>query len=253
MMQQQQTGGYALVTGGSRGIGRAVAVRLAEMGFRVVINYASNREAAEETLAAVRAVAGGNDSAAGELLPFDVADAQAVQEAVEAWRGRHPGEHISVLVNNAGIRRDNLMLWMADDEWRSVLGTSLDGFFYVTRLLLKEMLVAKWGRIVNIASLSGIKGMPGQANYSAAKGGLIAATKALAQEVAKKRVTVNAVAPGFIRTDMTGDLDETELKKTIPAGRFGTAEEVAELVAFLVSDRAAYITGETISINGGIY
>ena len=239
---------YALVTGGSRGIGRAVVLKLAEAGFRVIVNYASNRAAAEETLAAVRAA--GSD---GELLPFDVADAEAVQAAVASWRQAHPGEHISVVVNNAGIRRDNLMMWMPGEEWRSVIATSLDGFFHVTQPLLKDMLVAKWGRIVNIVSLSGIKGMPGQTNYSAAKGGLIAATKALAQEVAKKRVTVNAVAPGFVRTDMTGDLDEAELKKHIPAGRFGEAEEVADLVAFLVSDKAAYITGEVISINGGIY
>lgn len=245
MMQQVR---YALVTGGSRGIGRAIAVKLAEAGFRIVINYASNRKAAEEALAAVRAA--GSD---GELLPFDVADAEAVQTAVASWQQAHPGEHISVVVNNAGIRRDNLMMWMPGEEWRSVVATSLDGFFHVTQPLLKDMLVAKWGRIVNIVSLSGIKGMPGQTNYSAAKGGLIAATKALAQEVAKKRVTVNAVAPGFIRTDMTGDLDEAELKKAIPAGRFGQAEEVADLVAFLVSDKAAYITGEVISINGGIY
>jgi 3-oxoacyl-[acyl-carrier protein] reductase len=155
--------------------------------------------------------------------------------------------------NNAGIRKDNLMMWMPQEEWRSVLSTSLDGFFNVTQPLIKDMIVNKWGRIVNVASLSGIKGMPGQANYSAAKGGLIAATKALAQEVAKKRITVNAVAPGFIKSDMTADLNEAELKKLVPAGRFGEATEVAELVAFLVSDAAAYITGEVISINGGIY
>ncbi len=245
MMQEVR---YALVTGASRGIGRAIAVKLAEAGFRIVINYVSNRAAAEETLAAVRAA-----GSEGELLPFDVADAEAVQVAVAAWQQAHPGEHVSVVVNNAGIRRDNLMMWMPGEEWRSVIATSLDGFFHVTQPLLKDMLIAKWGRIVNIVSLSGIKGMPGQTNYSAAKGGLIAATKALAQEVAKKRVTVNAVAPGFVRTEMTGDLDEAELRKQIPAGRFGEAEEVAELVAFLVSDKAAYITGEVISINGGIY
>ena len=239
---------YALVTGAGRGIGRAVAVRLARAGYRIVINYVSNAAAAQETLAAVREA--GSD---GELLPFDVADAAAVSAALAAWQERHPGEHVSVLVNNAGVRRDNLLLWMPAEEWRTVLATSLDGFFHVTQPLLKDMIVGKWGRIVNIVSLSGIKGMPGQTNYSAAKGGLIAATKALAQEVAKKRITVNAVAPGFIRTDMTGDLDEAELRRMIPVGRFGEAEEVAELVAFLVSDGAAYITGEVISINGGIY
>ena len=144
-------------------------------------------------------------------------------------------------------------MWMPQEDWHKVLSTSLDGFYNVTQPLLKPMIVKKWGRIVNVASLSGIKGMAGQTNYSAAKGGMIAATKALAQEIAKKNITVNAVAPGFIKTDMTGDLNEAELKKFIPAGRFGEAAEVAELVAFLVSDAAAYITGEAISINGGLY
>ncbi len=239
---------YALVTGASRGIGRAVAVKLAEMGYTILINYASNTAAAEQTLARVQEV-----GSEGELMPFDVTDAAAVESALTAWKERHAGEHIAVIVNNAGIRKDNLMMWMPRTEWHQVLDTTLDGFFHVTQPLLKDMIVAKWGRIVNIVSLSGIKGMPGQTNYSAAKGGLIAATKALASEVAKKRITVNAVAPGFIRTDMTSDLPEAELKKMIPAARFGEAEEVADLVAFLCSDKAAYITGEVISINGGIY
>lgn len=239
---------YALVTGASRGIGRAVAVKLAEMGYVILINYASNTAAAEQTLARVQEV-----GSEGELMPFDVTDAAAVESALTAWKERHAGERIAVIVNNAGIRKDNLMMWMPRTEWHQVLDTTLDGFFHVTQPLLKDMIVAKWGRIVNIVSLSGIKGMPGQTNYSAAKGGLIAATKALASEVAKKRITVNAVAPGFIRTDMTSDLPEAELKKMIPAARFGEAEEVADLVAFLCSDKAAYITGEVISINGGIY
>ena len=152
-----------------------------------------------------------------------------------------------------GIRRDGLLMWMPEADWYSVVRTNLDGFFNVTQPLLKNMLVQRYGRIVNVVSLSGIKGMPGQTNYSAAKGGLIAATKALAQEVAKKQVTVNAVAPGFIRTEMTADLDESALRKTIPVGRFGEPEEVADLVAFLVSKQAGYITGEVISINGGIF
>ncbi|MDO4758127.1 MAG: 3-oxoacyl-ACP reductase FabG [Rikenellaceae bacterium] len=239
---------YALVTGASRGIGRAVAVKLAEAGYQILINFASNVAAAEETLAQVRTA--GSD---GELIPFDVADGAAAKRALTAWQEAHPEAYVAVLVNNAGIRRDNLMMWLPEEDWHSVLRTSLDGFYNVTQPLLKEMLVAKWGRVINIVSLSGIKGMPGQTNYSAAKGGVIAATKALALEVAKKRVTVNAVAPGFIRTDMTGDLDEATLKKQIPVGRFGEAEEVAALVAFLASDAAAYITGEVISINGGIY
>ncbi len=239
---------YALVTGASRGIGRAIAVRLAKDGYRIIINFASNRAEAENTLAQVREA--GSD---GELLQFDVADGAAVQAALAEWHGRHDGDYISVLVNNAGIRKDGLLLWMPEDDWHKVLSVSLDGFYHVTQPLLKNMLVAKWGRIINIVSMSGIKGMPGQTNYSAAKGGLIAATKALAQEVAKKKVTVNAIAPGFIKSDMTADLNEAELKKAIPVGRFGEPEEVADLAAFLVSDAAGYITGEVISINGGIY
>lgn len=239
---------YALVTGASRGIGRAIALKLASQGFAIIINYASNVEAAQKTLDDI--VANGGKA---ELLPFDVSDNKSVADAFAKWAADHQGEYISVVVNNAGIRKDNLMMWMPEEDWRSVLSISLDGFFNVTQPLLKNMLVKKWGRIVNVASLSGLKGMPGQTNYSAAKGGLVAATKALAQEVAKKHVTVNAVAPGFIKSDMTADLNEAELKKLVPAGRFGEPEEVADLVAFLVSDAAAYITGEVISINGGIY
>lgn len=239
---------YALVTGASRGIGRAIALKLASQGFSIIINYASNEEAAQKTLDDI--VAGGGRA---ELLPFDVSDNKSVEEALQSWTEKHANEYISVIVNNAGVRKDNLMMWMPGQDWRDVLSISLDGFFNVTQPLLKNMLVKKWGRIVNVVSLSGIKGMPGQVNYSAAKGGLIAATKALAQEVAKKRVTVNAVAPGFIKSDMTADLNEAELKKLVPVGRFGEAEEVAALVAFLVSDIAGYITGEVISINGGIY
>lgn len=241
------TGKYALVTGASRGIGRAVAVRLAMLGYCVIVNYLSNMSAAEETLAQIRQVGG-----EGELLPFDVADRKAVTSALERWTEAHPDAVIEVLVNNAGIRRDGLLMWMPEADWYSVVRTNLDGFFNVTQPLLKNMLVQRYGRIVNVVSLSGIKGMPGQTNYSAAKGGLIAATKALAQEVAKKQVTVNAVAPGFIRTEMTADLDEAALRKTVPLGRFGEPEEVADLVAFLVSKQASYITGEVISINGGI-
>ncbi len=241
-------GKYALVTGGSRGIGRAVAVRLAAMGYGVIVNYLSNTAAAEETLDLIRK-AGGE----GELLPFDVADREAVTSALSEWAEAHPEAVIEVVVNNAGIRRDGLLMWMPEADWYSVVRTKLEGVFNVTQPLLKNMLVQRFGRIVNVVSLSGIKGMPGQTNYSAAKGGLIAATKALAQEVAKKQVTVNAVAPGFIRTEMTADLDESALRKTIPVGRFGEPEEVADLVAFLVSKQAGYITGEVISINGGIF
>ena len=236
---------YALITGGSRGIGRSVSIKLAAMGYTVLINYQSNDKEAANTLQLVREK-GGN----GELLKFDVTDPKA---ALNNWSEQHPDEYIEVLINNAGIRKDNLMLWMTETEWSGVLNTSLNGFFYVTQALLKNMLVKRFGRIVNIVSLSGIKGMPGQTNYSAAKGGVIAATKALAQEVAKKHVTVNAVAPGFIRTEMTEDINENEWKKHIPAGRFGEPEEVADLVSFLVSPNASYITGEVISINGGLH
>ena len=239
---------YALVTGASRGIGRAIAIRLAGMGYCPIINYHTNEEAAHQTLASVR-----QTGMEGELLAFDVADGPATNSALTSWMETHPDGVIEVVVNNAGIRRDGLMLWMADSDWYDVLRTNLDGFFHVTQPLLKEMLVRKYGRIINIVSLSGIKGLPGQTNYAAAKGGVIAATRALAQEVAKKGVTVNAVAPGFIRTDMTGDLDEATLRKSIPAGRFGEPQEVADLVAFLASENASYITGEVISINGGIY
>ncbi len=239
---------YALVTGGSRGIGRAVCLKLASQGWNVLINYASNAAKAQETLEGVLAY-----GVKGELLPFDVTDAAAVNAAIGGWQAAHPDDLISVLVNNAGVRSDSLLIWLEPEAWSKVLSTTLDGFYNVTRAVLQPMLLAKSGRIINMASLSGLKGLPGQANYSAAKGGLIAATKALAQEVARKKVTVNAVAPGFIRTDMVEGLDEAELRKTIPASRFGEPEEVAALVAFLASDEASYITGECIGIDGGLY
>ncbi len=236
---------YALVTGGSRGIGRAVAVRLAQDGYQVIINYASNLAEAKNTLEQI--------NGQGEILCFDVSDAQQTRDALKDWQQRHPEEYIEVIVNNAGIRRDNVMALMPEDDWHRVLDITLSGFFNVTQPLLPAMQLHKFGRIINMASVSGLKGLPGQTNYSAAKGGIIAATKALAQEVARKNVTVNAVAPGFIKTDMTEGLDEAVLKKTIPANRFGTPEEVADLVAFLASPKAGYITGNVISINGGLY
>lgn len=240
---------YALVTGGSRGIGKAVALRLAKDGWPVVINYRSNEEAAQATKAEIEA-AGGQ----AELLPFDTSNGREIEAAIDRWEEQHPDDWFGVLVNNAGVRRDNVLFMMGEDEWHQVLDTSLNGFFYITRRLLKHMMPRKrGGRIVNMASLSGLKGMPGQANYSAAKAALIGATKALAQEVAPRNITVNAIAPGFIETDMTQGLPVGELVKLIPTGRFGRPEEVAALTAFLVSDEAAYITGEVISINGGLY
>ena len=239
---------FALVTGGSRGIGRAVSLRLAKAGYTVIINYQSNEQAAQETLQAIQSQGG-----QAELLRFDVSNPESVQNTLDAWQSSHPEDYIDVLVNNAGIRRDNLLVWMEPDDFEAVLRTNLFSFYHVTRPLLTPMIRHKHGRIINIASLSGITGLPGQCNYAAAKGGLIAATKSLAKEVAKKNVTVNAVAPGFIKTDMTDGLEEAELKKTVPMNRFGSAEEVAALVAFLASDDASYITGECISINGGLY
>ncbi|MDR0661387.1 MAG: 3-oxoacyl-ACP reductase FabG [Prevotellaceae bacterium] len=239
---------YALVTGGSRGIGRAICLRLAAIGYPIIINYASNKDAAVETKKLVE-----EKGVQAELLQFDVASSTEVENALESWKNSHPEDYIAVLVNNAGIRQDNVMVFMEDSQWSSVLDISLNGFFYVTRKLLKDMLSKRFGRIVNIVSLSGLKGLPGQTNYSAAKAAVIGATKALAQEVATRKITVNAVAPGFIATDMTQDLNEAELKKTIPVGRFGTPEEVAAAVGFLASDQASYITGDVISINGGLY
>lgn len=240
---------YALVTGGSRGLGRAVCLKLASQGWPVIINYQSNSAAAEETKRLVEEQGG-----QAELLRFDVSKKEEVEAALDQWEAAHEPDYVAVLVNNAGIRRDNVMFMMGDEEWHSVLDTTLNGFFYITRRLLKHMMPRRrGGRIVNMASLSGLKGMAGQTNYSAAKAALIGATKALALEVAARGVTVNAVAPGFIETDMTKDLPQDELKQQVPVGRFGRPEEVAATVAFLVSEEAAYITGEVISVNGGLY
>ncbi len=238
----------SLVTGGSRGIGRAICVKLAELGYHVIINYKGNEAAANETLELVKA-----KGATGELLKFDVGNKEEIQKVLGEWIETNIDKVLEVLVNNAGIKNDGLMFWMKDEQWEDVIRTSLDGFFYTTRLVVNKMLTKRYGRIINIVSLSGLKGTPGQVNYSAAKAGVIGATKALAQEVGKRNITVNAIAPGFIKTDMTEDLDEGQLKAMIPVNRFGTPEEVAHVVGFLVAKEAAYISGEVISVNGGLY
>ena len=238
----------ALVTGGSRGIGRAICIKMAEMGYYVLVNYRSNVEEADRTLAEIRQ-AGAN----GELVRFDVSNKEDIQQTLGGWIKTNEDKYIEILVNNAGIKDDVLMMWMKDEQWENVIRTSLDGFFYVTRLVLDSMLLKKYGRIINIVSLSGLKGLAGQTNYSAAKAGVIGATKALAQEVGRRGITVNAVAPGFIKTDMIEGLDEKVLSKMIPVNRFGLPEEVAHAVGFLASKEAAYITAEVLSINGGLY
>lgn len=240
---------YALVTGGSRGIGKAVCLKFAQMGVPVLINYHSNETAALDVLKCVQSIGG-----TAYLLQFDVASEKDVSSAIERWEDEHPDDYIAYLVNNAGIRKDNLMFMMPEKDWHDVIDVTLNGFYYVTRKLLPKMMMRRHGgRIINMASLSGLKGMPGQTNYSVAKGALIGATKALAQETASRNVTVNAIAPGFIESDMTKDLPQEELKKLVPMNRFGRPEEVAALVGFLCSDEAGYITGEVININGGLY
>ncbi len=245
----EETNKYAIVTGGSRGIGRAVCLKLAqETDYKILVNYQSNKEAALSTLDEIIQLGG-----EGEILKFDVTNQEEVNDVLNAWKNKHPKALVEVIVNNAGITRDGLFMWMPKNDWDDVIKTSLDGFFNVSNFFIQQMLHQKYGRIINLVSVSGLKGTAGQVNYSAAKGAVIAATKALAQEIAKRNVTVNAVAPGFIRTEMTSALNEKELRKLIPVNRFGEAEEVADLVAFLASKKSSYITGEVININGGIY
>lgn len=239
---------YALVTGGSRGIGRAICLKLAGMGYHVLVNYKSNIAEAEKTQALIQ-----ENGGQGSLMGFDVGNRVQVQDVLGKWMEDNKEAVIEVLVNNAGIKDDVLLMWMKDEQWDAVINTSLNGFYMVTKLVVQQMLMHRYGRIINIVSLSGLKGLPGQTNYSAAKGGVIAATKALAQEVGRRNITVNAIAPGFIKTDMTEGLDEKQLKSLIPVNRFGEPEEVAHAVGFFASKESAYITGEVLSINGGMY
>ena len=239
----------ALVTGGSRGIGSAICKKLAvDSTYHILINYQSNQVAALQTLDEII-----NLGATGEIIAFNISNFEEVKSALSQWEEKNPDAIVEVIVNNAGITKDGLFMWMNPEDWTSVINTNVNGFFNVTQFFIQKMLRNRFGRIVNIVSLSGVKGTAGQTNYSAAKGAIISATKALAQEVAKRNITVNAVAPGFIKSDMTSDLDEKELIKMVPLNRFGEAEEVADLVSFLVSKKSSYITGEIININGGIY
>jgi 3-oxoacyl-[acyl-carrier protein] reductase len=221
---------------------------MAALGYYVLINYKSNTAEAEETLRLIK-----DNNGDGELMPFDVSAKELVQQVLGGWIEANEAKPIEVLVNNAGIRDDSLLAWMTDEQWDNVMGTNLDSFFYTTRLVLNSMMLNRFGRIINVVSLSGIKGLPGQTNYSAAKAGVIGATKALAQEVGRQGITVNALAPGFIKTDMTEGLDEKELRNQIPVRRFGLPEEVAHAAAFLASAESGYITGQVLSINGGLY
>jgi len=239
---------YALVTGGSRGIGRAICLKLAAMGYPVLVNYKGNKQAAEVTAGLVR-----SHGAEAEIMCFDVANRDEVKQMLGGWMETYKEKKIEVLVNNAGIRSDALLPMMTDEQWDTVIDASLQGMYNVTKQIITPMAMSRYGRIINIVSLSGLRGTPGQVNYSAAKAGMIGATKALAQEVARRNITVNAIAPGFIKTDMLEGLDEKEYISMIPARRFGSPEEVADLAGFLASPNAGYITGQVISINGGLY
>ena len=236
----------ALVTGASRGIGRAVAVSLAAAGCHVLINYRSSQRDAEETLSIIERANG-----TGELRAFDVANGTACAQAIDEILRTH--QRIDILINNAGVRHDSLLVFMKPEQWAEVIATNLNSFYNVTQPVVKQMAMNRWGRIVTIASTAGQTGVEGQANYAAAKAGVMGASKALAREVAKRGITVNVLAPGFIETDMVKGLPREQLIAQIPAGRFGTPEEVAAAAAFLCSDSAAYITGAVLNVNGGVY
>ena len=239
----------ALVTGGSKGIGRAIALQIArDHRFHILINYSSDDQAAHETLDAIRTNGG-----SAELLKFSVEKKAEADKAIATWIKNNPGKNIRVLVNNAGVTKDGLFMWMTESNWDEVLNISLKGMFNVTQAVIRQMMLNKYGRIINMSSISGLRGVPGQTNYSTAKAGIVGATKSLAQEVAKMNITVNAVAPGFINTAMIKDIDIEKYIGAIPAGRVGETEEVAHLVSFLASEKSSYITGEVINVNGGLY
>jgi 3-oxoacyl-[acyl-carrier protein] reductase len=242
------TGKVALVTGGSRGLGRAIAVKLGSLGAKVVVNYQKNAAAADEVVATIQAQGGEATALAADVSKFDQAQA-LVKSAIETY-GR-----LDILVNNAGTTRDNLIALMKEDDWDVVLATNLKSVWNMCKATSRPMMKQRYGRVVNITSVSGLAGQGGQSNYSASKAGVIGLTKALAKELGGRNITVNAVAPGFVPTDLTavvpGELQDMMLKLT-PLGRFGTGEDIANAVAFLVSDDASYITGQTLSVDGGM-
>ncbi len=238
----------ALVTGASKGIGRGIALRLAEMGVNVAVNYNTSAEAASQVEAEVREA--GVDSL---TVRADVSDLQQVKAMVD--RVQKEWGHVDILVNNAGIIDDGLLVRMSDDSWERVIDTNLNGTFYCTRAALRTMLRRRWGRIINIGSVVGLRGNPGQANYTASKAGIIGFTKALAKEVATRNITVNTVAPGYLETETTAVLTDEQKAywlSVIPQGHFGEVDDIAHLVAFLATDKAKYITGQAISVDGGM-
>ncbi|EID43272.1 3-oxoacyl-[acyl-carrier-protein] reductase [Parageobacillus thermoglucosidasius TNO-09.020] len=241
-------GKVALVTGASRGIGRAIALELARQGAKIAVNYAGSEAKANEVVGEIKNMGG-----EAFAIQADVADAQAVEQMIKTVLERF--ERIDILVNNAGITRDNLLMRMKEEEWDDVININLKGVFNCTKAVTRPMMKQRYGRIVNIASVVGVMGNPGQANYVAAKAGVIGLTKTAARELASRNITVNAVAPGFITTDMTERLSEeikSEMLKQIPLARFGEPEDVAKVVAFLVSDAASYMTGQTLHVDGGM-
>jgi 3-oxoacyl-[acyl-carrier protein] reductase len=241
-------GKVALVTGASRGIGRAIALELARQGAKVAVNYAGSEAKANEVVEEIKNMGG-----EAFAIQADVSNAKAVDQMVKAVLERF--ERIDILVNNAGITRDNLLMRMKEEEWDDVINTNLKGVFNCTKAVTRPMMKQRYGRIVNIASIVGVSGNPGQANYVAAKAGVIGLTKTAARELASRNITVNAVAPGFITTDMTDRLSEelkAEMLKQIPLARFGEPEDVAKVVSFLVSDAASYMTGQTLHVDGGM-
>ena len=235
----------AFVTGGSRGIGKAISLRLASNGFHVIINYRSNDQEAEATLAEIK-----NAGGSAELLKFDVTDRKTALTECERIAERST---IEALVLSAGIHSDALLIFMSEEQWDSVIDVNLKSFYGVVKPIIKQMMLNRKGSVVAISSTSGESGLAGQVNYSAAKAGLIGAVKSLAIESAKRNITVNAITPGFIKTDMTDEIDPKRIKATVPLAREGKPEEVAALVSFLTSSEASYITGQTIGINGGVY